>query len=107
VVAIAAGIETAGPVAILHAEPDGVTGGLVLRLLFRRDQKLHGGHLLLRMLRQMRGIVAVDEAGMEVLSPTGPANILPSKAALWALSGPSSARAAVIATAIMVWRPTV
>ncbi|MGY4378931.1 hypothetical protein ACVWZ3_006570 [Bradyrhizobium sp. i1.3.6] len=64
VVTGATGVEIAGAMAVSEAEPEGVVELLVLLVQFRRDQQLHRGDLLLRMPRQMCGIVAADEAGI-------------------------------------------
>src|SRR4051794_39044464 len=64
----AAGVEIAGAVTISEAEAEGVMELLVFGVQFRRDQQLHRGDLLLRMARQMLGIIAPHEAGIGLVA---------------------------------------
>ena len=63
-----AGVEIAAAVAVSEAKPEGVVELLVLLVDFRRDQQLHRSDLLLRMPRQMLGIVAAHEAGIGLVA---------------------------------------
>jgi hypothetical protein len=45
----AAGVEIAGPVAVFHAQPERIVLRVVLGVILRGDQELHGRDLLLRM----------------------------------------------------------
>ena len=63
--AFAAGIEVAGPVAEIDAEPERIFETTwSSRRLFGGDEELHHGDLLLRMLRQMLGVIAPHETGI-------------------------------------------
>ena len=68
VIAVAAGIEIAGAVAIFEAEAERIIDGLVFRRVFGRHQQLHHADFLLRMLRQMAGVITTHEAGIGLLA---------------------------------------
>src|SRR5258705_4094236 len=68
VIAVAAGIEIAGAVAIFEAEMERIIDGLVFRRVLGRHQQLHRADLLLRMLRQMAGVITTHEAGIGLLA---------------------------------------
>ncbi|MEH2537418.1 hypothetical protein V1278_002257 [Bradyrhizobium sp. AZCC 1577] len=68
VIAIAAGIEIAYAVAIFETEAEGIIDGLVFRRVFGRHQKLHRADLLLRMPRQMVGVITTHKAGIRLLA---------------------------------------
>ena len=62
--AIAAGIEIAGPIAKIDAEPECILEDRKVRVFFGADEELHHADFLQRMLRQVRGVVAAHEAGI-------------------------------------------
>src|SRR6478752_3710129 len=68
VTAEAAGIEIAGAVAIFETETERIIDGLVFRRVLGRHQQLHRADLLLRMLRQMAGVITTHEAGIGLLA---------------------------------------
>jgi hypothetical protein len=68
VIAVAAGIEIAGAVAIFEAEAERIIDGLVFRCVLGRHQKLHRADFLLRMLCQMAGVITTHEAGIGLLA---------------------------------------
>ena len=68
VTAVAAGIEIAGAVAIFEAEAERIIDGLVFRRVLGRHQQLHRADFLLRMLRQMAGVITTHEAGIGLLA---------------------------------------
>ena len=60
VAAIAARIEGAGSVAVFEAEPERIVWRRVFRHFLGRDQKRHGGDLLVRMTREVIGSHNID-----------------------------------------------
>jgi hypothetical protein len=68
VIAVAAGIEIARAVAIFEAEAERIIDDLVFRCVVGRHQQLHRADFLLRMLRQMAGVITTHKAGIALLA---------------------------------------